>query len=405
MDVEAAFILLFVLATGVAIAVRRVRVPYTVALVLTGLFIGALKLFPAPHLTKDLLFEVFLPGLIFEAAFQMDSREFRTNWVTIGSLAVPGVIASIALTTWVLTPLIQTLPLATGFTWKEALVFGALISATDPVAVVALFRNLGVPRRLTTLLEGESLLNDGTAIVFFTLSFALLAGTPATPGALVERFVLISGGGALVGLGVGALCSWLIRRIDDPVIEIALMTIAAYGSFVGAESLQVSGVIATVAAGMLCGSPAVRRGMSESTRIACESFWEYVVFALNSIVFLLIGLEVPLAALVHYWLPIVVAYLAVTLCRGFVLGAGRVLVAASTDPPPWRWSLVLTWGGLRGALPMVLVLTLPRTFPFRDLLVAMTFGVAVLSILVHGLTMRWLLARLGVVAVPAPRAA
>jgi CPA1 family monovalent cation:H+ antiporter len=127
-----------------------------------------------------------------------------------------------------------------------------------------------------------------------------------------------------------------------------------------------------------------------------------VVFALNSIVFLLIGLEVPLAALAHYWQPIVVAYLAVTLSRGLVLGAGRLLVVASTDPPPWRWSLVLTWGGLRGALPMVLVLTLPLTFPFRDLLVAMTFGVAVLSILVHGLTMRWLLARLGVVTAPAP---
>jgi CPA1 family monovalent cation:H+ antiporter len=187
------------------------------------------------------------------------------------------------------------------------------------------------------------------------------------------------------------------------MIEIALTMIAAYGSFVTAESLHSSGVIATVAAGMLCGNLAVRSGMSESSRVACETFWEYLVFALNSIVFLLIGLEVPLPELAHYWLPILVAYLAVTLSRGLVLGAGRALGTLSRDPPPWRWSIVLTWGGLRGALPMVLVLTLPATFPFRDLLVAMTFGVAVLSILVHGLTMRWLLGRLEIVEAP-PRA-
>jgi monovalent cation:H+ antiporter, CPA1 family len=379
--------------------VRHVRVPYTVALVLTGLALGAWQGFPAPHLTKELLFGLFLPGLVFEAAFALDSREFRVNWLTIASLAVPGVIASMALTAWALTPVVQRLPLGAGFTWKEALVFGALISATDPVAVVALFRTLRVPRRLTTLLDGESLLNDGTAIVFFALALALFDGTAPTGGELIARFVFIVGVGAVIGTSVGAACSWLIRHVDDPMIGIALTMIAAYGSFVTAESLHSSGVIAAVAAGMWCAGLGARSGTSASTRLACGTFWEYLVFALNSIVFLLIGLEVRLPDLAHYWLPIVIAYLAVTLSRGLVLAAGRALGSLSRDPPPWRWSLVLTWGGLRGALPMVLVLTLPQGFPFRELLVAMTFGVAVLSILVHGLTMRWLLARLGLVAV------
>jgi len=391
---ETAFILLFVVATGVAIAVRRVPVPYTVALVITGLALGAWRFFPAPHLTKELLFGVFLPGLIFEAAFQMDPRVFRANWMTIASLAVPGVIASMALTTLALTPVIQALPIGSRFSWREALVFGALISATDPVAVVALFRKLRVPRRLTTLLDGESLLNDGTAVVFFTLALALLGGAAPAASDLAGQFLFIVGVGALTGVCIGAGCSWLIRRIDDPMIEIALTMIAAYGSFVTAESLHSSGVIASAAAGLLCGSFAVQAGMSATARVACRSFWEYLGFALNSIVFLLLGLEVRLADLSHYWLPILIAYLVVTVSRGLVLVVGRAVGSFSRDPPPWSWTLVLTWGGLRGALPMVLVLTLPEGFRWRELLVAMTVGVAVLSILGQGLTMRPLLARL-----------
>jgi len=392
-------------ATAVAIAARRARLPYTVALVLAGLALGALQLFPAPHLTKDLLFSVFLPGLIFEAAYHIDSREFRDNWITILSLAVPGVIASTALITFILPPLISGLGLAAGFGWKHALVFGALISATDPVAVVGLFRKIGAPRRLTVLLDGESLLNDGTAIVFFTLSLSLLAGTDVTSGQLAQQFLSIVGVSALVGTVVGTAASLLIRQIDDPMIEITLTTIAAYGSFVAAETVHGSGVIAAVAAGMLCGNFGARGGMSASTRVASETFWEYLAFALNSIVFLLIGLEVHLPTLLSYWLPILVAYLVVTVGRGLVIVCGRAVVGLTRERFPWRWTAVLTWGGLRGALPMVLVLSLPAEFAYRELLVSMTFGVALLSILVHGLTMSGVLARLGVVSERADRTA
>jgi monovalent cation:H+ antiporter, CPA1 family len=399
MDIETAFILLFVVATAVAVAARRIRIPYTVALVLAGLVLGALQLFPAPQLTKNLLFLVFLPGLIFEAAFHIDSREFRANLITISSLAVPGVIVSTVLVAMTLTPVVSALGLVPGFNWRSALVFGALISATDPVAVVALFRSIGAPRRLTMLLDGESLLNDGTAIVFFTLSLAALTGTTTTASQLAVQFLSTVGGGAAIGVAIGLAASLLTRKIDDPMIEITLTTVAAYGSFVSAETLHSSGVIATVAAGMLCGNYGARGGgMSASTRVAAESFWEYVAFALSSIVFLLIGFEVHLATLMHYWLPILLAYLVVTIGRTLMIIVGCGFVRLTRERFPWRWTPVLTWGGLRGALPMVLVLSLPKTLAYRDLLVSMTFGVALISILVQGLTMSGLLRRLGLVS-------
>jgi len=394
---ETAFILLFVVATGVALAVRVVRVPYTVALVLAGLVLGASRLIPAPHLTKDLLFSVFLPGLIFEAALTIDARQFRDNWIMIVALAVPGVVVSIALITLVLPPVVHAFGLAPGFRWSEALVFGSLISATDPVAVVSLFRHVAAPSRLTTLLDGESLLNDGTAIVFFTLSLGVATGNDSAVGELLPRFVEVVGIGAFIGIVIGAAGALLIRRVEDPMIEITVTTIVAYGSFVTAQTLNASGVIATVAAGMICATYSAR---GRGPRVACGSFWEYVAFALNSIVFLLVGLEVHLMQLYSYWLPILVAYLVVSIGRGLVIGLNHAAAAPTRKRLPLPWSTVLAWGGLRGALPMVLVLTLPAGFPYRELLVSMTFGVAVLSILLQGLTTRWLMTRLGIVREP-----
>jgi monovalent cation:H+ antiporter, CPA1 family len=283
------------------------------------------------------------------------------------------------------------------FTWKHALVFGAIISATDPIAVVAIFKNLGVPKRLSVLLEGESLLNDGTAIVFFTLSVALVTGRMVTAGGLAFDFIKIVGIGALIGTGVGLAVSQVIRQVDDPMIEIMLTTIAAYGSFLAAEHFHYSGVIATVSAGMLCGNYGARVGMSPSTRMAVETFWEYVAFALNSIVFLLIGFEVNFQALMASWQAILVAYLVVTGGRALIIFGASSLLRRTRERIPWAWSVILTWGGLRGGLPMVLVLSLPKDFPHRELLVSMTFGVVILSILVHGLTMAPLLGWLGIV--------
>jgi CPA1 family monovalent cation:H+ antiporter len=246
------------------------------------------------------------------------------------------------------------------------------------------------------LLDGESLLNDGTAIVFFTLSLALVTGTVVTTGGLVFDFIKIVGLGALIGTGVGLAVSQVIRRVDDPMIEITLTTIAAYGSFLAAEHFHYSGVIATVAAGMICGNYGARVGMSPSTRIAVETFWKYVAFSLNSIVFLLIGLEVNFQALLAAWPAILVAYFVVTGGRALIIFGASAVLRRTRERIPWAWSAVLAWGGLRGALPMVLVLSLPTDFPHRELLVSMTFGVVILTILGHGLTMSPLLRRLGI---------
>jgi CPA1 family monovalent cation:H+ antiporter len=397
MGSETTLILLFVVATAVAIAVQRLAIPYIVALVLTGLVLGLLHAFEAPHLTKALLFNIFLPGLLFEAAFYIDFKQFWRNRLTINSLAIPGVVAAIALTALILTPVANTLHFVQDFNWKHALVFGAIISATDPVATVAIFKSLGVPKRLSVLLEGESLLNDGTAVVFFTLSIALVTGTVVTAYGLAFDFIKIVGIGAVIGTGVGLAVSQVIRQVDDPMIEIMLTTIAAYGSFLAAEHFQYSGVIATVAAGMLCGNYGARVGMSPSTRIAVETFWEYVAFALNSIVFLLIGLEVHFQVLLASWQAILVAYLVVTGGRALIIFGASSLLRRTRERIPWAWTVILTWGGLRGGLPMVLVLSLPVDFPHREMLVSMTFGVVLLSILVHGLTMSPLLRWLGIV--------
>ncbi len=398
MDTETGFVLLFVVATAVAIAARRFRLPYTVALVLAGLTLGIVHLFEPPHLTKELLYAVFLPGLLFEAAFHLEFRDFWRDRVAIAILAVPGVAAAIALTAVFLEPIIKTFGLGVSFGWPHAVVFGALIAATDPIAVVGMFKTLGAPRRLGILMEGESLLNDGTAIVLFALALDVVSGRRMSAAGLGLEFGRIAGGGLATGLLIGLGISQIIRRIDDPMIEITLTTIAAYGSFLAAEQFGLSGVIATVTAGMLCGNYAARTGMSASTRIAAETFWEYLAFALNSFVFLLVGLQVHIGALAQSWALILAAYAAVTLARvAVVFGVSALNRAHGSDPWPASWSAVLTWGGLRGSLSMVLALALPPALAQRDLIITVTFGVVLLSILLQGLTMGPLLRHVGVI--------
>jgi CPA1 family monovalent cation:H+ antiporter len=314
-------------------------------------------------------------------------------------------IVAVAATTALLVPVVNGLgAVVEEFTVAEGLVFASLIAATDPIAVVALFKSLGAPKRLTVLVEGESLLNDGTAVVVFTLILSFVLGKPTSVAHAALDFVRVVGMGVLIGTAVGYAASVVIHQVDDPMIEITVTTIAAYGSFVAAEHFHFSGVIATVTAGMLCGNHAARTGMSASTRVAVAAFWEYLAFALNSLIFLLIGFQIRLEALLAAWKPIVVAYLAVTVGRAVVTYGVTFLLKRTREGVPWSWASVLTWGGLRGALSMVLVLGLPADFRHRDLVVSMTFGVVVLSILVQGLTMGPLLKRLGLVGTSEARA-
>jgi CPA1 family monovalent cation:H+ antiporter len=395
---ENTLVVLFVIATAVALVAQRLRVPYTVALVLAGLAIGTLGLVEPPHLTKSLLFAFILPGLLFEAAFHLDLAIVRRNWRIITALAAPGVVVAIGLTAVICTLAFRLLGLNPGFSMTMGLVFGALIAATDPIAVVALFRSMRTSPRLTTLIEGESLLNDGTSIVFLTLILGYVAGTATTASAIATQLVMMVGGGILVGAAMGFGVSGVMKRIDDPMIEITLTVIAAYGSFALAEQLHCSGVLATVVAGMVCGGYGQTVAMSPSTRTAMHAFWEYASFALNSLVFLMVGFTVPLRSLIASWPEIGIAYVAAIGGRAGVVAVVSLLFNRTQERIPAGWPVVLTWGGLRGALSVVLALGLAPDFPNRALLEVMTLGVVVVSLTVQGLSMRWAMRRAGLAA-------
>lgn len=392
---EFLYLSLFLVATAVAVAARHLRVPYTVALVVAGLLLGATHALSPPHLTRELLYAVFLPGLIFEAAFHLDFKKFWANKLAINLLAIPGLVLATALTAVVVTWVMTSLGIVRGFVAMHGLVLASLLAATDPIAVVGLFKSLGAPKRLAVLVEGESLLNDGTAVIVVALVLGYATGTSLSVWSATFEFVRVVAGGTAIGALVGYGASKVIQRIDDPMIEITVTSIAAYGSFGVAERVHLSGVLATVAAGMVCGSYGARTGMSPSTRIAVETFWEYVTFALNSVVFLLIGFEVSLRSLLAAWVPVLVTFIAVLVGRAAALGVTTLLLRRTKERISPSWALVLVWGGLRGGLSMVLALALPREVAHRDLIVTTTFGVVIASILSQGLTMGALLRGLG----------
>ncbi|MDQ6635045.1 MAG: cation:proton antiporter, partial [Gemmatimonadota bacterium] len=360
MNVTVGVILLYCVATVIAIVTRRLRVPYTAALLVVGVAFGAAHVIEIPHLTKELLFALFLPGLLFEAAYHLEVHELRDNAWAIAALAVPGVALAIFLTALLLVVGAALLG-GTTVGWTTALIFGAVIAATDPVAVTALFREVSAPRRLHVLVESESLLNDGTSIVFLTLMLAYFAGDEPTTMALVGGFVRIAGGGALVGLVIGWIVAHIRTRLDDAAIEITLTTIAAYGAFVLAEEFNLSGVIATVVAGIVCGSTGRHHAMTASTRVAVDSFWEWLAFALNSAVFLLLGAELSGSLLLQEWKVVVLAAVTALGARAIVVALVGLLLRRTTERLPRAWEVVLVWGGLRGALSLVLALALPTT--------------------------------------------
>jgi len=385
---ETLIIELLLIASLVAIAVRRLRVPYTVALVVVGLLLPAIQ--PVDfELTPELVLALLVPPLVFEAAFHLRFSELQRNLPTIALLAIPGVILGTAIVAGLVS-------LLTPLALPAALIFGALIAATDPVSVVALFRALGVPKRLAVLVEGESLFNDGTAIVLFNMMLAVaLTGTWSLVGGIVE-FVRVAAGGIALGLGLGWLVSRVIARIDDYLIETALTAVLAFGSYLVAERLHFSGVLAVVAAGLMCGNLGPQ-GMSPTTRIVLFNFWEFVAFLANSLVFLLIGLQIDIPHMISAWQSVLAAILAVLVARAIVTYGLGWLVNRFIEPVPRRWLHVLNWGGLRGAISLALALSLPAAMGVdRQLIQLMGFGVVLFTLLVQGTTMKPLTRRLGI---------
>ena len=373
--------------TLVAIGARRLRLPYTVSLVLMGLLIAFLTPLEL-EATPDLILAIFVPPLVFEAAFHLDLKQLRQSLVPILFLAVPGVL----LTTMLVGGMTA---LGAGVAFGTAAVFGALIAATDPVAVVSLFRALGVPQKLSLTVEGESLFNDGTAIVVFQIALAAVMTGTFDPLTGIYDFFRVSLGGIAVGLVLGWLTAQLVARLHDRLIVTSLTAIVAFGAYVGAEQLHVSGVLAVVVAGLLVGNVGMA-GVQPSTKMMILNLWDFLAFLANSMVFLLIGLSIDLTLLWENLDALAVAVVAVVGSRAIVVYGfswlPRLWRKQAYIPPSWRH--VLFWGGLRGAISLALALSLPVGLAGRRELQAMAFGVVLFTLLAQGTTIRFLLERL-----------
>ncbi len=411
---ELAFVIILSLAALVAIISRRIRLPYTVALVLVGLVLSFVPIPISIDLSSELILALLVPPLIFEATLNLRWEILRQNLPVILLLAVIGTLISTLIVGMIVNFADRTLVPELDVVAAAAFAFGALISATDPVAVIALFRNFGVSKRLSVLVEGESLFNDAVAIVLFNI--AIVAGLAMTSGegeaftlsSAIFEFLRVFFGGLIVGSILGYLVSTVIlKNVDDNLIETATTVALAFGSFIVAEQFHVSGVLAVVAAGVFVGNIGMRN-TSPTTKITLINFWEFAAFVVNSMVFLLIGLRADLSQIQPNLSLIVVAVIAVLLARAVVVyGLTGILgLFIPNQRVPLTYRHVMYWGGLRGAISLALALSLTgATFggEVATELQLMTFGVVLFTLLVQGTTIAPLLQRLGLTAVPEHR--
>jgi monovalent cation:H+ antiporter, CPA1 family len=379
--------LLFVSAL-VAMLTRRLHLPYTVGLVLAGMALYFSHVYIKWHLTKDLIFSVFLPPLVFEAALFIHWRDFKKQLPVVTLLATAGVVLAAAVTA-------VGMHYALAWDWGSAIVFGVLIAATDPVSVIATFKESKVHGRLRTLIESESLLNDGTAAVIFVAVLGVIAGGHETVLSISGALFVTIIGGVLIGAVIAYLFMLLAGRTPDYLVEITFTTLVAYGSFFVAEHFRCSGVLAALAAGLVVGNFRSSGSISAAGRHALGPFWEYVAFVANSLIFLLMGAQEAQQHFKGLWVPVLLAIALVTLGRAATIYPLCAIFARSRLKVDMRHQHVLFWGGLRGALALALSLSLPEDLPRRDLIVVITFAVVAFSVFAQGLTITLLLRRLG----------
>ena len=421
------WLLVALLAASVAVAIltRRWNLPTSVVLVVVGLVIAlalpTLHVSSADLVRPELLLAIVLPGLVFEAAFRTDLATIRPAAPAILMLGIPGVVVVAGIVAILLSA-------TTGISPGEAFLVGSMVAATDPAAVLATFRHLPVPARLGTLVEMESLVNDGTGIVLFALALDLLAGQASLGGALVS-FVVVVVGSTLLGAALGWAAVRLVGRVDENVVELTITIVLAYGTYLVAETLGGSGVIATLVAAGAFGAGA-RGALTDRSLAAIDDVWELVAFLLTASVFLLVGVSIVPGTLVHAVGPIVWGVVATLVARavvvyGLVGGGSRLFdrarrsrstvgdpVAADETPGPglgpvpMAWLHVLFWAGLRGAVSVALALSLPPDLPNRELLQGITFGIVLFTLLVQGTTVNAVVRRSGALATdPRPDAA
>lgn len=382
------FALLLIVTALVAMVTTRLRVPYSVGLVLAGIALASLPLHATFPITQHVLFLVLLPPLVFETAYHMRWRTLRRDLPIVLTLATVGVVLAAVITAVGMHVLVQ-------WGWTSALAFGMLIAATDPVSVIATFKEAKVGGRLQLLLVAESLLNDGTAAVGF--SVALMPVTAAN-GAWEHlepwgATLLVLGGSVFCGLVASWVALLLAKRASDHLLEITLATAAAYGSFLLAEYLDLSGILAALVSGLVCGNVGVLRALTPRGQAAISAVFEFMAFVANSLIFLFIGVQ---CATHPFWSLLVPVMAAIGLV---VFGRAATVYGICACFAGTRWRVahghqhVLFWGGLRGALALALALGLPDSFPHRDAIIATAFAVVTFSIFVQGLTMAPLLRR------------
>jgi monovalent cation:H+ antiporter, CPA1 family len=373
---------LLLVASVVGVVARRLHVPYSVGLVVAGIGLALLPWHPSVNLSRELVYTGILPPLIFEAAFELRWDALRRNLTLVVVLATVGVVLSALTTGAVMTGLVH---------WPipAALLFGIVIAATDPVSVLATLKEIGARGRLALIIEAESLLNDGTVAILFAIAVGFVTGEPLTYKAVAMTLWATLAIGLLAGAIVAGIVLVIVGRTDDHLIEVTLTAVAAYGSFLLAEQFGGSGILATLTSGMLLGNLAPHWGyISEAGDRAVRSTWEFITFVANSIVFLLIGLAEGHENFAGLWWTASAAVVAVLagrmaavypVCALFSRGPNRVGAAQQH---------ALVWGGLRGALALALVLSIPENYPWRHPIVVVTFAVVAFSIVVQGLTCR-----------------
>ncbi|HHP7243334.1 MAG TPA: cation:proton antiporter [Elainellaceae cyanobacterium] len=379
-------IILLLVATAVALVTRQLRLPYVTGLVLAGLAVT--KLLPQRiGLDPSLVLNLFLPILVFEAAINTDISRLRSTVKPIMLLAGPGIIVASGVTA-------VLIKVGLDFAWVPALFAGIILAITDTVSVIAVFKEVPVPSRLSTIVEGESLFNDGVALVLFNLVVRVYSQGEFTVLNGLQQLVVVIVGGAVLGLGLGYLTVGLFRQSDDALSSILLTVAVALGAFQIGQFFGVSGAVAVVVAGLVIGNIGLSRESSASTRITLLSFWEYASFSVNTFIFLLIGLEVNLTtfgATLPSVLLAVVIYQAGRMLSVYPLLA---LLRFFDRPIPFKWQHVLFLGNVKGSLSMALALSIPLALPERDTVVALVFGAVLVSLVGQGLSLPWLVKRL-----------
>jgi monovalent cation/hydrogen antiporter len=402
-DVELVLISLLVAVAGLAAAARAVDVPYPIVLVVGGLVLGFVPGLPEVELEPELVLVIFLPPLLYSAAFFANLHDLRRDMRSISLLAIGLVLTTMCVVAVVAHALVD------GLSWGAAFALGAIVAPTDPVAATAVARRLAVPRRIVSIIEGESLINDGTALVAYRFAVAAAVGGSFSLVDAGLEFVAGAVGGVLIGLAVGWVISEVRRRIDDVPVEITISLLSGYAAYLPAEAVDASGVLAAVTVGILLGWRAPRISTARM-RLQGYAVWDTLVFLLNALLFVLIGLQLPmiLDGLSGEPAMTLIAHaaavsLAVILTRIAWMHTLPFVVRALDRRPQqrerragWRFRTIGAWSGMRGSVSLAAALALPSDFPRREEILFLTFSVIFTTLVLQGLTLPALIRRLGV---------